>query len=152
LSVNVDKNLPDIYMKVSNIQQVFLNIIGNALDALKSSDEKSLSIRMYANEKCINVDIEDTGCGIDHDHILKIFDPFFTTKPPGKGTGLGLSVSNSIIKAHEGTINVFSEKGKGSLFKICLPLNNKKKISIILVVDDDIMIHTPINQYVPFFH
>lgn len=120
-----DKHLPVIRMQVNNIQQVFLNVIINALDALIDSKKKEIYIQIYKEFVYIKVIITDTGSGIDPELIQKIFDPFFTTKPPGKGTGLGLSISQSIVKTHEGMITCESKPNKGTKFTILLPINKK---------------------------
>ena len=114
--------LPEIPVKASNLQQVFLNIIGNAMDALTDTEDKVLQINTSSDSEYLSIDIADNGTGVDKDLISSIFDPFFTTKEPGKGTGLGLSVSRSIIEAHNGFIGIDSEPGVGTTFHIKLPL------------------------------
>jgi two-component system NtrC family sensor kinase len=74
----------------------------------------------------VDIIVEDTGCGIPKDHLIKIFDPFFTTKPEGKGTGLGLSICHGIVDKLGGRISVSSEVGKGSTFVVTLPINQQK--------------------------
>ena len=113
---------PAILIKVTNIQQVFLNILGNALDALKNSDDKTLKIDIRPKDGFVQTTVTDSGCGILPRDFPKIYDPFFTTKPVGKGTGLGLSVCTGIIIDHGGTISCESEVGKGTSFKILLPI------------------------------
>ena len=73
------------------------------------------------------VEVRDEGTGIPPEHLPHVFDPFFTTKEPGKGTGLGLSICYSIIQKHGGTIEVTSERGRGTTFHVCLPLANGEK-------------------------
>ena len=114
--------LPEIFAKVSNLQQVFLNLIGNALDALSSARDKIIQIQAFRYAEAICIEISDNGCGIEKKHLSKIFDPFFTTKPPGKGTGLGLSVCRSIVEAHNGQLSCVSLPGKGTTFTLRLPL------------------------------
>lgn len=113
---------PVISMKTGNIQQVFLNLMTNALDAVKESEKKEIHFDIRPNDKSFQITVFDTGCGIPPENLQKIFDPFFTTKPVGQGTGLGLSVSQSIIKSHRGTITCESEVGVGSKFKVLLPI------------------------------
>jgi two-component system NtrC family sensor kinase len=108
-----------IYAQGERLQQVFINIILNALDAMPQGG--TLGIRLTSEDKQAVVRISDTGTGIKPEHIAHIFDPFFTTKGIGKGTGLGLSISYAIVKEHEGHIQVTSEVGKGSTFTITLP-------------------------------
>ncbi len=107
----------------NQIQQVFVNMISNALDAMRhQKGEKALSIKTKGNAKQGKVVFQDTGCGISDKDIKRIFDPFFTTKEVGKGTGLGLSICYRIIQNHGGNIQVSSQSGKGSTFTIELPM------------------------------
>jgi len=119
LDMHLDDNLPPIMGNQDNLQQVFLNLFLNALQAMP--DGGTLTARAYPENESIKVIVRDTGIGIPKEHINSIFDPFFTTKEIGKGTGLGLSVSYGIIKKHQGTISVESEAGKGASFTIELP-------------------------------
>ena len=105
------------------INQVFLNLLSNAAQAIKG--EGSITIATEEDEKNLYVKISDTGSGIPPDVVSKIFDPFFTTKDVGKGTGLGLSISYSIIKNHQGKIEVESQVGKGTTFTLTLPFLEK---------------------------
>ena len=117
--------LPDITCYPSQLNQVFLNLIVNAIDALLSSEIEPKQIRISTdkiNPDRIQVKIQDNGPGIPEEIRNKIFNPFFTTKPIGKGTGLGLAISYRIIEKHQGTIEVFSEIGKGTTFEITLPI------------------------------
>lgn len=123
LTQNIAESIPKISMKVNNIQQVFFNIIKNALDALAESDRKEIQVHIKSNGQFVNTAITDSGCGIAPQHLRKIYEPFFTTKPAGKGTGLGLSVSNSIIKAHGGKMSCSSKIGQGTTFEVVLPLS-----------------------------
>ncbi|MBF0390480.1 MAG: GHKL domain-containing protein [Desulfamplus sp.] len=120
------QSLPEITSDRSQLQQVFLNILNNAIDAIEKEGDVIITTKLEhdtrkAKDKVV-VEIKDTGIGIP-DHIKKrIFDPFFTTKEKGKGTGLGLSISYRIIEKLGGTISVKSEKNRGSLFSIILPV------------------------------
>jgi two-component system NtrC family sensor kinase len=111
--------IPPIRAQGERLQQVFINIILNALDAMPQGG--TLGIRLTTAGGQAIVRISDTGTGIKPEHLAHIFDPFFTTKGIGKGTGLGLSISYAIVKEHEGHIQVESEVGKGSKFTITLP-------------------------------
>jgi PAS domain S-box-containing protein len=111
--------IPPIHAQGERLQQVFINIILNALDAMPQGG--TLGIRLTEGEGQAIVRISDTGTGIKPEHLTHIFDPFFTTKGIGKGTGLGLSISYAIVKEHDGHIQVASEIGKGSAFTITLP-------------------------------
>jgi signal transduction histidine kinase len=102
------------------IQQVFLNLLLNASDAMPDGGRLSISIKH--SDGFAEMVFSDTGSGIDPDVKGKIFDPFFTTRGPVRGTGLGLSISYSIIKDHGGTIEIDSNKGEGTSFIIKLPI------------------------------
>lgn len=112
---------PDLWIDADKgqIEEVFLNIILNACQAMEHGGE--LAISAFKDDGWIKVEIADTGCGMPQENLPKIFDPFFTTKEPGKGTGLGLAVNNIIIKNHGGTIECRSTVGKGTVFTIILP-------------------------------
>ncbi|GAB4482463.1 MAG: hypothetical protein OHK006_00950 [Thermodesulfovibrionales bacterium] len=112
--------LPEIMVNPDKIQQVFMNIILNALDAMPEGG--TLSVSMKKAGEAVECVFRDTGPGIDRSIMDRIFDPFFTTKPPGKGTGLGLSICYGIIKEHSGTITAKSGKDKGTVFTIRLPV------------------------------
>lgn len=120
-------NLPSVQCYPGKMNQVFMNIITNAIHAVK--DEKMTNTpptiwvsSSLEDENHIKISIRDNGPGIPEHVKKKIFEPFFTTKEVGKGTGLGLSIVFSIIEAHKGSIHVFSELGRGTEFKITLPV------------------------------
>jgi signal transduction histidine kinase len=112
--------IPPLYAQGERLQQVFINIILNALDAMPQGGE--LRIRLSQEKEAAVVRVSDTGMGIKPEHLSHIFDPFFTTKGVGKGTGLGLSISYATVKEHEGHIQVQSEIDRGSTFTIILPV------------------------------
>ncbi|MBI3990564.1 MAG: PAS domain-containing protein [Candidatus Omnitrophica bacterium] len=116
---NYNGNLPSVQANPRQLQQVFLNIFMNALDAMEKNGR--ITVRAYKEKDDVAVEISDTGKGILPDDITKIFDPFFTTKPPGKGTGLGLYLVHQIMQAQKGSITVSSEAGKGSVFTVFIP-------------------------------
>lgn len=116
-------DVPKVKCMPSQINQVFLNMITNAAQAM--GDEGTLTIRSVAKSSFVEVSFEDTGSGIPDDVLPKIFDPFFTTKPVGEGTGLGLSIVHKIIQGHGGAIRVKSQVGKGTTFFVELPLAQK---------------------------
>lgn len=124
-NINIVKELsptlPMIAIDGNQLSQVFVNLILNAIDAMP--DGGTLTIRSMMKEKDIVIQFEDTGIGIPREELSKIFDPFFTTKE--RGTGLGLAVSYNIIKKMNGTLSVESELGKGTIFTITIPVNNK---------------------------
>ncbi|NOR15640.1 MAG: hypothetical protein GQ544_08050, partial [Candidatus Aminicenantes bacterium] len=118
-------SLEPLWANAERLQQVFINIILNAIDVMP--DGGKLSIQLFSKGKMAVVRIQDTGTGIQSQHLPHIFDPFFTTKGIGKGTGLGLSISYAIIKEHEGHISVESEEGKGTTFTVTIPADLGKK-------------------------
>jgi two-component system, NtrC family, sensor kinase len=120
------ENLPQITIDPSQIQQVFINMIINAAEAMDGNGRLTFVTRFDAVEKYIEVDFIDTGHGISPENIERIFDPFFTTKEIGHGTGLGLAISFGIVKEHSGTISVESEVGKGTIFTVRLPVRTEE--------------------------
>ena len=124
IDTKLDKDLPLIAASPSEMQQVFLNLINNAHDAMKKSGGK-IEIKTYINNDNVFIDLKDNGQGISEVNISKIFDPFFTTKPVGKGTGLGLSICYGIIRKMNGEINVKSILDKGTTFSIKIPFQKK---------------------------
>jgi signal transduction histidine kinase len=127
LNIRLDMQLNPvvIYAQRERLQQVFINIILNALDAMPGGG--TLTIEANQKENLAAVRITDTGTGIRPEHLPRIFDPFFTTKGLGKGTGLGLSIGYAIVKEHEGQILVDSLVGQGTTFTIILPANLSEK-------------------------
>jgi len=121
-------DLPPITVDPDKMRQVFMNLLMNAKQAMEDGGTITVSTSYDSNKDLITISIKDTGIGIRPEIIHKIFDPFFTTKPTGMGTGLGLSVSYGIVKDHEGEIQVDSTPGKGSTFKIILPVQNERKL------------------------
>ncbi|MGO9569526.1 MAG: ATP-binding protein [Desulfomonilaceae bacterium] len=117
-----DKKLQRIVTDAAQLQQVFLNIIGNAIDAVGKVGTIIVRTRYSSSANELVVEFEDNGPGIPKNILEKIFDPFFTTKAVKAGTGLGLSISYSIIERLGGRVSVTSEEGKGTTFKICLPM------------------------------
>ena len=122
-------DIPSIIGDDSQLQQAFLNIIVNAVHAMKQGGTLSVSTKLVnppfspSNEdQILKISISDTGHGIPPKNIQKIFDPFYTTKGINKGTGLGLTVSHRIIEDHDGTIDVKSKVNKGTLFTVKLPI------------------------------
>lgn len=113
-------NLPHLYCQPMQLNQVFMNLLVNAAQAIETFGKIEVSVREIDN--AVEVKVQDSGSGIAPDHLKRIFEPFFTTKPVGKGTGLGLSLSYSIIHRHQGQIKVSSELGKGTCFTLILPL------------------------------
>ncbi|MCU0547005.1 MAG: PAS domain S-box protein [Oscillatoriaceae cyanobacterium Prado104] len=123
-------DLPKIECHPGQLNQVFMNILANAIDAVEEMGDRAdlaeptITIKTeLAGDRSIRIRIQDNGPGIPEDRIVRLFDPFFTTKPVGKGTGLGLSISHQIVvKKHGGKLHCFSEVGKGTEFIIELPI------------------------------
>ncbi|MCD4681723.1 MAG: cache domain-containing protein, partial [Bacteroidales bacterium] len=123
---NYSENIPNYYGDKNQLQQVFLNIILNAGEAI--SNNGTITIDTSIEDNMIVIAIKDNGCGIKKENLDMIFDPFYTTKPVGKGTGLGLSISHGIVEQHAGYIKCESEEGIGTTFSIFLPIKNDKMI------------------------
>jgi PAS domain S-box-containing protein len=111
-------SLPRVRIDVHQIQQVLINLMLNAIQAMEKGG--TLTVRTFAEDGGVGIEVRDTGIGIPKSHLKKIFDPFFTTK--SEGTGLGLSISHKILESHGATIDVVSEEGKGAVFTIHLPV------------------------------
>jgi signal transduction histidine kinase len=120
---NYTESLPAVLGSSTRLQQVFLNLILNARDAMPQGG--MVEIRTAAFNGSVEVEVTDSGAGIPAEHLHRIFDPFFTTKAVGRGTGLGLSVSYGIIKEHAGKVDVRSTPGKGTSFRLEFPLARK---------------------------
>ena len=122
------RDLPRVLTDPSQIQQVLVNLVANAIDAHDGKPYGTITVSTQVNEKKrgVEIGIADTGSGMPREVLEKIFDPFFTTKPVGKGTGLGLSISYNIIKELGGVISVHSEVGKGTEFTVFLPFRSSE--------------------------
>jgi two-component system NtrC family sensor kinase len=121
------KNLPKIRISIPQIEQVFLNLITNAIQAMVQGGELNISTRLGNGGDSVEISFTDTGKGVRKEILPKIFEPFFTTNEVGKGTGLGLSVSYEIVKKHKGSIVGESEgEGKGARFTVVLPVEKKR--------------------------
>ncbi|MBI4997895.1 MAG: PAS domain-containing protein [Rhodocyclales bacterium] len=119
-------DLPEVHCLPSQLNQVFMNLLVNAGQAIVERGE--ITIRTGRDEASVWVAVSDTGAGIPQENLNRIFEPFFTTKPVGKGTGLGLSLSYGIVVKHRGRIEVESEVGKGSTFRVILPIDPQLEI------------------------
>ncbi|PKM38430.1 MAG: hybrid sensor histidine kinase/response regulator [Gammaproteobacteria bacterium HGW-Gammaproteobacteria-10] len=108
----------------SQINQVVMNLLVNAAQAIEKSGKIIIRTGSQDSDR-VWIEVEDTGCGMSEEVRRKVFEPFFTTKPVGQGTGLGLSLSYKIIKEHGGTIDLTSELGKGTKFRVYLPVNKE---------------------------
>ncbi len=144
VAVNLADNLPEILGKFQRLEQVVVNLILNAMAAVK--DKKtgriSISTQYNASLKAVLFTVEDNGDGIKKDIMDRIFDPFFTTRRDQGGTGLGLSVTFGLVKEHQGSISINSLPGKGTRFTVFLPLDKSKQKKIklrptVLCIDDE---------------
>ena len=117
-----DTTLPEINLDKAKIQQVFINILLNAVESMEDQGDLIIETCYSLEKKFVELKFTDTGCGISEENIKRLFEPFFSAKKRGFGTGLGLSISYGIIKKHKGNINVKSEVGKGTTFIISLPI------------------------------
>jgi signal transduction histidine kinase len=120
IKTDMDPNLPAVHGNAGKLQQVFLNLILNARDAMSAGG--SIELRSWAEGSGARVEVSDTGHGIAPENLHRIYDPFFTTKAARKGTGLGLSVTYGIIQEHGGSIEVFNRRDGGATFRVELPL------------------------------
>lgn len=120
----LDPALPNLMADFDQLQQVFTNLILNAIQAMPNGGR--LIVRTFKREGQVVVEVQDTGCGISPENMQKLFTPFFTTKKEVKGVGLGLAVSYGIIQRHNGKIDVKSKEGEGSTFTVSLPINSEK--------------------------
>ena len=122
LDLHIARDLPDIHGNPQNLQQVFLNLFLNSIQAMPEGGV--LSVRATREDELIRIEVSDTGVGIARENIDKVFDPFFTTKKIGEGTGLGLSVCYGIIERHNGSIGIDSTPGTGTTVTVRLPVNH----------------------------
>ncbi len=132
IAMDLDPDLPPLFVDADLIKQVLMNILVNAQQAIEEHGKITVRSHLHRRKKlpgpcsettpAVEIAISDTGCGIPEANLKRIFDPFFTSKEVGKGTGLGLSVSYGIVRAHGGEIEVESTVGEGSTFRICLPV------------------------------
>lgn len=123
----INPDLPAVEIDTTQIQQVFMNIIINAAEALDGQGELIIATRVSEDNRFVEVEFTDSGCGISQENLKRLFEPFFTTKEVGHGTGLGLAISYGLIEKHKGRIDVQSVLGKGTTFIIQLPIKEKKK-------------------------
>ncbi|MFZ1083263.1 MAG: ATP-binding protein [Candidatus Kryptoniota bacterium] len=126
LSLQLHENLPSVFGDAAQLQEVFVNLIVNAIHSMENGGKLTISTSC-TNEKdqgTVQVTISDTGCGIPEENLQMIFNPFFTTKEVGKGTGLGLAITQRIVLDHKGTISVNSIVNEGTVFKLNFPVYN----------------------------
>ena len=139
ITLDLDPTLPQVWVDPDQMKQVVMNLLVNAQHAIDGEGRITVSTHMSPEPKilqaggsavqAVEFSIADTGCGISKENLGRIFDPFFTTKEVGIGTGLGLSVSHGIVEAHGGIIEIESEEGVGSMFRVCLPLTRSFEVA-----------------------
>jgi two-component system NtrC family sensor kinase len=124
---NIPENLPKIYIEPYALEQILLNLLINAAQAADKHDSWiKLNVTVNdGNRDDLTIEVSDNGCGIDKEAQLKIFDPFYTTKSQTEGTGLGLYVCHTLVERLNGRIEVESEPGQGSAFRLILPVKNQ---------------------------
>lgn len=121
--------VPKVECNAQQITQVLVNLMTNASHAIDARG--TITLRSYSQDQNVIIEVQDTGAGIPESIRNNVFDPLFTTKDPGKGTGLGLSITNEIIKKHSGQITLESEVGKGTLFRVSLPVKAAKQEDVV---------------------
>ena len=128
---NLDPDLPDLLGSEDQLQQVFMNLVSNATEAMEGAGGGVLTIesKHLLSEDSLQINFQDTGPGIPEEDISKLFEPFFTTKKKGKGVGLGLSVAYVIVQEHGGSIYVKSKEGEGTTFQVRLPLKSTPAVT-----------------------
>jgi two-component system NtrC family sensor kinase len=123
VETNLDPTLPEMIGSEDQLQQVFMNLVSNAAEAMEAKGGVlRIETRHSLGEGKLLVDFKDTGIGIPEENLLKLFEPFFTTKKKGKGVGLGLSVAYGIVQEHGGSIYAESKVGESTTFHVKLPL------------------------------
>ena len=127
-----DPNLPEVVGSEDQLQQVFMNLVSNAAEAMevKGGGRMQIETKYLLAENCIEIDFSDTGVGIPDSNLSRLFEPFFTTKKKGKGVGLGLSVVYGIIQEHGGSITVQSKPDQGTTFQVKLPLEHTPDVNM----------------------
>jgi C4-dicarboxylate-specific signal transduction histidine kinase len=136
VELDLDPDIPDILAEHNRLEQVFINLVSNAIDAMDEKDkrpddtnkDKRLTIRSFAENDHVSVKVIDTGMGMSKEVKNKIFEPCYTTKKVGRGTGLGVSISYGIIQDYKGSIEIESEVGKGTTFTLKFPQANEVEL------------------------
>jgi C4-dicarboxylate-specific signal transduction histidine kinase len=129
LELDLGPDLPPIMAEHNRLEQVFINLVTNAIDAMDEKNDmpnskrskKELKIASFQQGGSVAVTVSDTGTGMSEDVLNKIFEPFYTTKKTGKGTGLGISISYGIVKDYDGRIEIESVEGEGTTFTLYFP-------------------------------
>ena len=135
LDLDLAEDLPMVWGHPHPMEQVFLNLLTNARDALndkgepsKARDDKQIRVRTRYKNQSVVAEVTDNGIGMDEAERERVFEPFFTTKEADQGTGLGLSISYAIVKNHSGEITCQSRKGEGTVFQMRLPIADEEPL------------------------
>jgi C4-dicarboxylate-specific signal transduction histidine kinase len=126
LEIRLQAELPRVVGAPGQLQQVFINLMANACDAVADAGGGRIEVWSEPVDEMVTVSIRDDGPGIPEGDLSHIFEPFFTSKPPGKGTGLGLSIVKEILDSHGGRVVVESTSGRGSLFRVEVPTARRR--------------------------
>ena len=139
------RRCPEVYADPGYLQQVFLNLINNSMDAMSAGGTLTTRTRFPASEKekAVVIEVEDTGVGIAQETLQRIFEPMFTTKRLGTGAGLGLAISDQIIRQHKGSIRAESKAGCGTRFTIVLPVDCREEIEATVGESRDSKVESP---------
>ena len=125
MQLEVEAPVPSVIGDAGALNQVFLNLLKNAAEAIETHGSGGIRVRVSSQEGRLVVRVEDDGPGMSAEVQSRLFEPFFTTKEAGRGTGLGLSMCRRIVVEHEGTIEVESEPGRGTAFTVALPVEGR---------------------------
>ncbi len=117
----IDDDVPMVSGSTMRLEQVFINLIQNSIDAIDSMRDGVIDIHIHCHNDHVAIELTDNGCGMTPDVKARLFEPFFTTKEPGRGTGLGLSIIYGIVEEHHGSITCETEPEKGTKFIILIP-------------------------------
>ncbi len=126
---HIEPDLPEVEIDTTQIQQVFMNIIINAAEAMDGQGKLIVTTKISGDRKYIEIEFTDTGCGISPENMKRLFEPFFSTKEVGHGTGLGLAISYGLIEKHQGSVDVQSVVGEGTTFTIKLPIKDEDNLN-----------------------
>ncbi|HUX10214.1 MAG TPA: ATP-binding protein [Terriglobia bacterium] len=137
------RGCPPVYADPGYLQQVFLNLINNSMDAMPAGGTLTTRTRFPASEKEVVIEVEDTGLGIAQETLQRIFEPMFTTKRMGTGAGLGLAISDQLIRQHKGSIRAESEPGRGTRFTILLPIDCRREVETTVGAPRDSGMESP---------
>jgi len=140
LTADIQNNLPTMMLDGHQVEQMLINLIGNAIEAINTQEgEVLVRVRLREGDDNVEIEVRDNGAGIPRENLTKLFTPFFTTKEIGQGTGLGLAIAYGIVKMHSGDIRAHSEEDKGTTFTIRLPVGAPEEATEAAVPQDVIV-------------